>query len=333
FNDFTGLAGIMLPVTGYVAWRIRSRAGLYAWIALATTALLRFNTPEFAYLFLRPVHVLAVCLGPVMAVFISRFVTRRALAYSMLALIAAYLQVLVFQVPHVPTMRDADPALVDHIAGLDGALILFENTPHRDMDADPTRITEPSPVAAHVEQALGPATGKRFYAGFWDGWQWSPARDQVLAGGAFKGRAIESVPVAEFSGELRKWGVRHLIVWSHASLEYVMAHPELFAPRWTSDPWHHFEYLDADPRAVAVESGRGRLASFDLLGGHVELDGVRAGTQVVVRTNFHPSWSARVAGSEAAVALFDAGGQLGLRAPRDGSYAVELVYLRRIWLS
>src|SRR4030095_8648401 len=128
-------------------------------------------------------------------------------------------------------------------------------------------------------------------------------------------------------------GVRHLIVWSHASLHYVMAYPELFAPRWTSDPWHHFEYLDADPRAVAVESGRGRLAKCDLLGGQVELDSVKAGSSVIVRTNFHPSWSARIGGSDAGVALVDAGGQLGLRAPRDGSYAVELVSPRRIWLS
>ena len=60
FNDFSGLSGVCLPITAFIAWHVRSRAGLYAWIALAVMALMRFNTPEFAYLFLRPIHVLAV---------------------------------------------------------------------------------------------------------------------------------------------------------------------------------------------------------------------------------------------------------------------------------
>jgi hypothetical protein len=333
FNDFTGLSGVLLPMTAYVAWRVRSRAGFYAWIAIATIALLRLNTPEFAYLFLRPVHVLAVCVGPVIAVFLSRFVNRRALAISSVALIAAYLQVLVFQVPHIPTMRDSDPELADHIAGLDGALVLFESTPHRDMDADPTRTTAPPPVAAHVEQALGPATGRRLYAGLWDGLQWSPYRSQILAGGAFKGEAIDRVPIETFTAELRKWGIRHLVVWSDASLKRLKERPEIFVERWRSGLWHEFEYVDADPREIAADIGSGRLVSFEPLGGRAELDGVRAGTRVVVRTNYHPSWSAHVDGSSEPLPLFDAGGQLGFVAPKDGQYSVVLTYPRRVWLA
>ena len=104
FNDFSGLSGVCLPITVFVAWRVRTRAGLYAWIALATMALMRLNTPEFAYLFLRPIHVLAVCMGPILAVFVAHYVSRRALALSVIALCAVYLQVLVFTVPHVPTL-------------------------------------------------------------------------------------------------------------------------------------------------------------------------------------------------------------------------------------
>lgn len=341
FNDFSGLAGVCLPITAFVAWRVRSRAGLYAWIALATIALMRLNTPEFAYLFLRPIHVLAVCLGPILAVFITRFVGRRALALSVVALTVAYLQILVFQVPHVRTMRDGDPALVDRVAALvdhvgdhaGGALVLVENTPHRDMDADPARTTEPPPFAAHVEQVLGAATGRRLYAGLWDGWQWSPYRNQVLAGGAFRGRAIGTVPVGEVTAELRKWGIRHLVVWSQASLACLRAHPAIFAERWSSGPWHDFEYLAADPREVAATIGTGRLVSFDPLGARIELDEMRTGAAVVVRTNYHPSWSAHVEGTGLPVPLERVEGQLGFRAPSDGSYVVTLVYPRRPWLT
>ncbi len=336
FNDFSGLAGVALPITLFVAWRVRTRAGLYAWIALATMALMRLNTPEFAYLFLRPIHVLAVCMGPILAVFVAHYVTSRALALAVMTLCAVYLQVLVFTVPHVPTLAKGDPALVERIENLGndrGALVLIENTPHRDMDASPASTTEPTPFAAHVEQILGAATGRRFYAGLWDGWQWSPYRDQVLAGGAFKGRAIESVPAAAVTTELRKWGVRHLIVWSQASLAYLRKHPDLFAERWASGPWHAFEYLAADTRDVVTTSGTGQLVAFDPLGARIALDGVQAGAEVIVRTNYHPSWRAGVEGSGgAAVRLMAVDGQLAFLAPRDGSYVVTLTYPRRPWL-
>jgi len=339
FNDFSGLAGVCLPITAFVAWRVRSRAGLYAWIALATMALMRFNTPEFAYLFLRPIHVLAVCMGPILAVFVTRYVGRRILAISVIALAGVYLQVLVFQVPHVRTLRDGDPALVDRVASLagppgsPGALVLVENTPHRDMDADPSTTTEPTPFAAHVEQVLGTTTGRRFYAGLWDGWQWSPYRDQVLAGGAFRGRAIGKIPLEEVRAELRKWGIRHLLVWSKASVAYLNDHPHVFTERWMSGPWHQFEVLAADDREVATSVGTGHLASFNPLGARIALEDVRQGTPVVVRTNFHPSWSATVEGTGVPVVLERVNGQLGFRAPRDGSYVVTLEYPRRPWLT
>lgn len=332
-NDFTGLAAICLPITAYVASRVRSRAGLYAWIALTTTVLLRFNTPEFAYLFLRPVHMLAVCLGPVLAVFLSRFVGRRALVLAFLALVAAYLQILVFQVPHIATLRDANPSLVDRVTALDGALVLVENTPHRDMDADPRRTTEPTPFGAHVEQVLAAATGRRLYAGLWDGWQWSPYRDQLLAGGAFRGVAIALVPVDDFTAELRKWGIRHLVVWSRASLGYLREHPALFAERWNSGAWHQFEYLAADTRDVWASAGTARLISFDALGGTVQLDAVRAGAELIVRTNYYPAWTARVERTAEPIALHANNGQLAFSAPADGSYRVVLSYPRRTWLA
>lgn len=331
-NDFVGLANVCLPVTAYVAWRVRSRAGFYAWVTLAAMLLLRFNSGEFGYVFERPMYVLALSMGPVLAVFLSRFVTRSALVVAAVALIAAYLQLLLFRVPHVPTLRDAAPALVDRVNAADGALTLVENTPHRDMDLDNAGVTEPAPVDAHVEQVLGTATGRRLYAGFWDGWQWTPVRTQVLAGGAFRGRSIATVPVDDVTMELRKWGVRHLIVWSRASVAYFSARPQLFAERWIAGVWHDFEYLQADTRAVVVGPGEGRLAAFDPLSARIDLSNVRHGSMVVVRTNYHPSWSAVADGTNEPVPLRSHDGQLAFDAPRDGSYAVRLVYARRRWL-
>ena len=83
------------------------------------------------------------------------------------------------------------PELADRVSAVDGALVLVENTPHRDMDIDPESITEPAPLGAHVEQVLGAATGRRLYAGFWDGWQWTPFRDQVLQAGRFADARFE----------------------------------------------------------------------------------------------------------------------------------------------
>ena len=141
------------------------------------------------------------------------------------------------------------------------------------------------------------------------------------------------MPVGEVTAELSKWGVRHLIVWSHASLAYLKNHPDLFTERWSSGPWHEFEYLAADPRDVVTAVGTGRLVSFDALGARVALDGVQTGAQVVLRTNYHPSWLAHVEGTGRAVPLERVEGQIGFHAPDGGSYVVTLVYPRRPWLA
>jgi len=214
------------------------------------------------------------------------------------------------------------------VAASDGALVLVENTPHRDMDADPARTTEPTPFGAHLEQLLGTATGRRLYAGFWDGWQWSPYRDQLLAGGAFRGQAISSVPVEQVTGELRRWDVRHLFVWSGASVEYFRAHPALFVERWSSGLWHDFDYVEAaapDPPHVR----RAVLEAFDPLGGRVRVDDVQRGDEVVIGTNYHPSWTAAIDGLPGTIALHERGGQLAFTAPQSGSYDVRLIYPRR----
>jgi hypothetical protein len=289
----------------------------------------RFNSAEFGYLFLRPVHLLGVLLPPVLAWFLIAHVTERRLRVAFVALIAVYLQVWWQPVPHVPNDASVEPALVERLKGLDGALVVVENAPHRDMDLAPGSTSQRTPFGAHFESLLPGLTGRRLYAGMWDGWQWTPARLQVIAAGTFMGRAIEATPAADVIAELRRWGVRHLLVWSDASRRYFGTQ-SAFAERWADARWTQFELLEADTRAVVTATGHGALDSLTPSGGRVRLDGVTAGERVIVRTNFHPSWMAR---DEARpVALVDAGGQLAFDAPRSGSYDITLEYPRRAWL-
>jgi hypothetical protein len=222
-----------------------------------------------------------------------------------------------------------EPALVERLRGLDGALVLVENAPHRDMDPSPARTSERTPFGAHFESLLPGLTGRRLYAGMWDGWQWTPARRQVLAAGTFMGRALDDTPVADVTAELRRWGVQHLLVWSAASRRYFSGQPA-FAERWSDGRWAEFEFLDADPRSVVTPTGQGTLEDLTPNGARVRLADVTAGSLVVVRTNFHPSWAAWAAG--APVPVFDEGGQLAFRAPRSGTYEASLVYPKRTWL-
>jgi hypothetical protein len=329
-NDFLGLTAICLPIAIYVAWTDRrSRIGFFAWALLAVVAMTRLNSAEFGYVFLRPVHLQSVLLPPVLAWFLIKHVPGRWLRLSVVALVAVYLLVWWQPVPHIRSEAEVEPALVERLRGLGGALVLVENAAHRDMDLSPATTSERTPFPVHVESLLPHLTGRRLYAGLWDGYQWTPARRQLLSGGAFMGRAIEDTPVAEVMAELHRWGVRHLLVWSEASKRYFRGDSR-FADRVSFDRWTHFEWLDADSRSVATVSGSGSLEGIDPFAGTVRLADVGPGETVVVRTNFHPSWTAR--DDERAVALFEKGGQLAFQTPRGGSYDVTLIYPKRTWL-
>jgi hypothetical protein len=142
------------------------------------------------------------------------------------------------------------------------------------------------------------------------------------------GRAIGTWPRARFIAELRRWGIRHLLVIHEPTRRY------LTAPEFTRDadvgPYAHFELRDADTRSVATPTGRGDLVEHNPLGARIALSDVHAGDRVVVRTNYYPAWTASARGVE--VPLVDAGGQLAFAAPFDGTYDVTLAYPRRPWL-
>ena len=328
FNDIGGLTYVLLPLLVWTAWRSHGRARFYAAAAVIVMVLTRLQSPESAYFFVRPMHLLAAFTPVAAAAFVRHGLHDRWRQWAVAGLAAVYLPIWWHAVPH----RDAaaiEPELVQHLRGLDGALVLLENTPHRDMDADPSRDIEPAPVAAHFESIVPRLTGLRLYAGMWDGWQWCPQRRNVLAGGAFRGASIAVTPPGEIHAELTRWGVRHVVVWSKAATQFFDNDP-LFVRRWSSGPWHHYEFLNADPRDIVVTHGMGRLTARSPLGARISLDGVRSGSRVVVRTNFYPAWTARDGSTP--VPLIDDEGMLAFDAPREGTYEIELQYPARTWL-
>ena len=324
FNDFSGLTNIFLVVIAYVLWRARGRARFYAAATLGAVALVRLYYESFGYLFLRPILLLPVFLGPPLAWFVVRRTGRRPLALALLAFIAVYVQVWFGPVPHVQDAREFNAALVARLADAPGELALIENGWHRDADASLDAISVRTPFPAHFEALLPPATGKRLYGGMWDGWQWTPYRDQVLANGTFKGQALAGVRVDDLEAELQRWNVVQLFVWSPAAKAFFAASGR-FELTWSDSQWQQFAWRGADARP-----GRPAVVQHDLSGGRVRLTGARAGQRLIAPANFHPAWRASDGGRE--LALFDEGGQLAFDAPRDGDYEVTLEYPRRRWL-
>ena len=232
FNDYRSLANVWLPVLVVMAFAPgRSRAGFYACAAVLTQALLRLNTSEAGALFDRIQHMMPLLAGPALAGFVLRFGGTRRLALALVALIGLFVATSFVPVRHVPELRAFDPPLIDRIAASDGNMILVEVSPHRDIDSDPQRRSPRTPFDVHFEGLLPGVAGQRFYSQMWDGWIWSVLRGQVVGAGTFAGQAIEETPPATFVAEMRRWGVRHLFVWTDASREYL-ARSGFFAERW-----------------------------------------------------------------------------------------------------
>ena len=323
FSDTTKL---FLPIVVLAAWRRAGRAGFYAWGALFALGLTLLNVPEAGYVFVRPAHLLVVLTPVVVAAFLVTRADGPVQAGALAALVILSVPIAGgFAVPHEPSVEAFAPALVERIRAADGEMVLLENNPHREVSAVPGEHSEKSLYGTHYEALVPAATGKRLYAGYWDGWQFTPFRGEMLAGGAWQGHLLANGDRPAFLRELQKWGVRSLFVWSRQATAVLATWPELTL-RWSEGPWREFELTGApvDTRSVVTGSGRGELVDRGPLGATVRLTDVRVGDPIVVRTHFHPAWQAR--DPSGALALVDIGGQLGFSAPADGSYDVRLTY-------
>ena len=333
FNDYVGLTRALLPMIVCAAIVCRGRTRFYAAGALLMLGLLCFNAPDFGYVFQRPERLLAV-LTPVAIA--GLVVEAGASSWRRLAIVVfvfVYIQIWWRPVPHIDGLDRVAPGLAAQVSTAPGALVLVENTFHRDMDASPERTSEPTPVPVHLERMLSLVTGRRLYAGMWDGMQFVPFRDRLLSGGTFHGLPIADTPYEEFTAEMRRWGVSDLAVWSRGARTYLDSAPG-YVRTWRSEPWRGYRLVDADVRAVALLTGSGTLDDFTPFSAIVSLDEARRGERVVVRTSYHPSWTADVDGEP--VPLVDDQGQLAFDAPRDGHVTVRLAYPKRtalLWLA
>jgi hypothetical protein len=326
FNDYRSLANIWLLPLVLVALTARgTRTGFYAACAVLTQALLRLNTPVAGAMFDRIQHLLPLLTAPALAGLILQRGGRRSVAVAMALVLTLYVATSWEPVRHVPDLRAFDPPLIDRIAASDGSLVLVEVSPHRDMDSNPARRTPPTPFDVHFEGLLPAVAGQRFYSQMIDGWVWNIFRGQVVGAGTFAGQLIDLTPPDQFAAEMRRWGIRHLFVWTDTSRNYL-GRSGHFVERWRAGLWSDFEMTDADVRSVVTVSGSGELRALDFLGGDVALTGVKSGEPVVVRANYYPAWRAVVDGQE--VPLRSSNGQLAFSAPRDGSYVVRLEYPR-----
>jgi hypothetical protein len=331
FNDYGGLTYVFLVPIVWMAWRDRTRAGFYAWATLAIVLTLRFNSPQLGLVAGRQLHLLPVLVAPALAGLVCHHVPGGLTGrLSLVAVIACFIAVPYTAVRHISGLRDFNPALVDRVQQAGGHLVLLENNPHWDLISDPQVRTERSRFDVHYESLLPAATGKLFYGQPQDGYHRSIFRGHSLAGGGFRGQAIESVPHDVFLAEMRRWGVQRLFVWSGPSQRYFASQPA-YAQRWHDGDWQEYELLDADPRGVVTPSGTGRLGAITPVGGQVVLRSVTRGAPVVLRTHFHPAWSAMAEGRP--VPLRAENDQLAFDAPRDGDLVVELSYDRRQWLT
>jgi hypothetical protein len=274
-------------------------------------------------------HMFPLLVAPVLAGFVLQHAGTRGLAVAMSVTIALFVQTSLAPIRHVPDLRAFHPVLIDRVAAADGHMVLVEISPHRDMDSSPFRKTPPTPFDVHFEGLLPQIAGQRFYSQMIDGWVWNIFRGQVVGAGTFAGQLIDLTPPDLFAGEMRRWGVRHLFVWTDTSRNYL-ARSGRFVERWRGGRWSHFELLDSDVRSVVTSSGSGELQHLDFLGAEVALTSAKAGDPVVVRANYYPAWRAFV--NDTAVPLYSAQGQLAFRAPREGSYVVRLEYPRYRWL-
>ena len=326
FNDYTTPVRIFLPVVVLLAVQAQGRVGFHAFAALGALAMGTLNYAEFGFAFSRAHHMLPVFTGPVLAGFIVRHGGSKVMGAALVAAIALYVQIVMQPVPHVRTLADWHQGLVDRIRQSTGSMVLLENSPHLDMIESPAWVTEKTPFPAHFEPLVPAMTGRRLYAGFWDGWQWSAFRENLLAAGAMWGQRLGDIPRARVLEELHRWGIQDVFVWSEPSRQWFASAPE-FEKQWDAHPWQYYVRRGADVRSVLTQSGSATLEGLHPLYARVELRDVSEGALVVVRTNYYPAWSARV--GTAAVPLFAAGGQMAFRAPRSGTYAVELDYPRR----
>ncbi|MEI6632609.1 MAG: hypothetical protein WCP22_02190 [Chlamydiota bacterium] len=266
-----------------------------------------------------------------------------------------------WRAPRVKSLDAYNAAFAEKLRTLDGNLVLFEIdgdwgwASKSALSRDAEAWSQPVVMAGIVAME----TGKDLFSMNVGGYPPSVFRSTMIAAGTYKGRFLSEYALGDVSNDLKKWGVRYLVLWSDEARNYFKGQPkhrpkgfirclghEIKSPYrrvWKIDPhelarngfeplhWEIYEFLDADPRGVAVFPGRGEVRRPDYFSMIVRLHGVRKGEKVVIRTNYFPAWTAEWAGRP--VRLFSEDGQMALRSPADGDPVIRLAFPRNVLYS
>jgi len=238
-------------------------------------------------------------------------------------------------IKHLRDIRDYHTVLVDKIQGLDGHLILFENTaknnPKKDRSEDLQTIPGPH---VHITNYLQQRTGKRFFShpGF-DPHPYHIIRDTYIVNGTYKGEDLQKMSIEEMNEILRKWGVKFLVVWSEGAKSYFGKYPPYYQFIYADPQYAIFEFLKAEPGSVATESGQGEIISETHFEIALGLKSVKAGERVILRYNYFPLWRAfwQNGGKRREIRLENYDGQISFISPAAGDYTVRLVFPKEWW--
>ena len=234
-------------------------------------------------------------------------------------------------ITHVRSLSDYNAPLMAQIESLDSDLLILESMGGYNLATEGEGITEYLQNPTHMESYFPFETTKSYLSNNQEGYHHSIYRRNFITSGAFRGKLLDDWPMGEIKAFLNKWGVRHLVLWSQISQDYLGSDAD-FRQLWSDGEWAIYEYAKAAPGQVVMSSGAGRIHVVGYFEQQVQLGGARAGDLVKLRMNYFPAWRAYdEQGQE--VALQEDDEQMAFFAPRDGSYTVTLRYPRYIELT
>jgi hypothetical protein len=233
----------------------------------------------------------------------------------------------------VKDLNEYNGELVKKIGSLDGNLILLESQGswNYGIGSKRQKCSEVLPNHVHLESVMALETGKNFFSSNQEGFHRSSYRANTFICGTYKGDFISEYPVAEINELMTKWGIKYLVLWSTEAKNYFTYYQDFYNPIWNDKEWTIFEYLESDPRSVAVANGAGGVEYADYFSKVIRLTGVRKGDRAVLRTNYFPAWQAYYKGEK--LDLYNYQGQIALVVPADGELVVQLKFPRLVLLN
>lgn len=337
---YQGLFIVLLPIilTVILRWLIglRQRDGqaeinsaMIEFVLMATLVMLMslIVSPSVDMFVSRVRFVIPVLLAFVLAAWLDQ--PKRLHPAPLLLVLAILLTTLPSRllepIPHIPSLRGYNAALLDQIEALDSKTVLLESMGAYNLATEGAGVTQVHKDLVHMESLFPFETSKNYMSNNQEGYHHSVYRRNFVTGGAFRGKLLPDWPREMFNGFLEQWGIKHLVLWSDISRDYVDGDPAMTL-RWSDGDWAIYEYANATPGDAVLPQGTATIQVNGYFEHEVALQNARRGDLVRLRMNYFPAWRAHY--GEQAVELIDQDGQMAFIAPTDGDDVVTLIYPR-----